>query len=214
MHFGPETITSWTMAAASVTAHESAHAAIARVHGDPTAVERGRLTANPLAHLDPWGAVVVPLALIVTASPILFAWGRQAPMDRAKLRHPRRDTLRVALAGPIANLVLAMLFAAVARALPEAGMARSMAVAGVAWNCALALFNLIPIPPLDGAWVLQHFLRLRHILALHHFRAVALAVVVAMMALPPSRWFFEVSLHGAIGTCFGLFGLSASGSPR
>jgi Zn-dependent protease len=84
----------------------------------------------------------------------------------------------------------------------------------VAWNCALALFNLIPIPPLDGSWVLMHFLKLRHILALHHFRVAALTLTVAMALVPPSRWVFEASLRSAVGTCLGLFGMDPSGAPH
>jgi Zn-dependent protease len=214
MHFGPETITSWAVAVASVTAHECAHAGVALLLGDPTARERGRFSANPLRHIDLLGTMLVPVALIATASPILFAWARPAPVDHGKLRNPRRDTVWVAMAGPIANLLLALMFAAFARALPQGGALHGVAVSGVAWNCGLALFNLAPIPPLDGAWVLQYFLRMRHIVALHHARRAAMAVMVAMVALPPSRWLVEASLRGAIGTCLGLFGLSASGSPR
>ena len=217
MHFGPESIPILSVCVMSLVAHEYAHGVVAWMHGDPTARDQGRLTLHPLRHLDLWGSLLVPLALIVTASPLLFAWARPIPVERAKLRHPRRDSLRVAIAGPLANFLLAIGFAALARVLPQAqeaefwALLRAVLVAGVAWNCALGLFNLIPIPPLDGAWLLAHFLKLRHILALHHFRRVALALTVLIAVLPPSRWLFEASLHGAVGTCFGLFGLSPDG---
>jgi Zn-dependent protease len=214
MHFGPESIAILSVCVLSLVAHEYAHGVVAWMHGDPTARDQGRLTLHPLPHLDLLGSLLVPFALIVTAFPVLFAWARPAPIDHAKLRHPRRDTLRVAVAGPVANLLLAIGFAATVRLLPQGepwAFARAVLVAGVAWNCALGLFNLIPIPPLDGAWLLAHSLKLRHILALHHFRRVALALTVAFAALPPSRGLFEVSLHGAVGTCFRLFGLSPDG---
>lgn len=214
MHLGLESIASLSVCVMSLVAHECAHGGMALALGDPTARDRGSLTANPRPHLDLWGSIVVPLALIATASPLLFAWAKSAPVDHARLRHPRRDTLRVAAAGPLANLLLAIGFAAGARVLPQGGLwdfVRAMMVAGVAWNCALALFNLIPIPPLDGAFCLKHFLKLRHIIALHHFRRVALALTVAIAALPPSRWLFEASLHGAVGVCFRLFGLTPDG---
>jgi Zn-dependent protease len=217
MHVGPETIATLLVCGVSLTAHECAHAGVALLHGDPTARDAGRLSLNPLRHLDPWGSTVVPLGLIVTGFPILFAWARPAPIDHARLRHPRPDTLRVALAGPAANLLLALAFAAMVRVLPQAGiggLARTTAVAGVEWNCALAVFHLIPIPPLDGSWVLKHFLKLRHIAALQHVRFAAWGLMVACAALPPSRGFFAASLHRAIGTCFGVFGLSASGMPH
>ena len=214
MRFGPESLAVLPVCVMSLVAHECAHGGMALALGDPTARDQGRLTVNPLPHLDLWGSLVVPLALIVTASPILFAWARPMPVDHARLRHPRRGALQVAMAGPLANLLLAIAFAAAARVMPQVaagGLMRALMVAGVAWNCALALFNLFPIPPLDGAWVLKHFLKLRHILALQHFRRIALAMMVAIVALPPSRWIFEASLHGAIGTCFRLFGLSPDG---
>ena len=200
-----------------MVAHECAHGGVALLHGDSTARDQGRLTSNPLAHIDPVGSVMMPLVLGATAAPLLFAWARPIPVDRARLRRPRRDGVRVALAGPIANAMLAIVFAATARAIPESrswAALRQMMVAGVAWNCGLALFNLIPVPPLDGSWVLKHFLRLRHILALQHVRHLALALGVAAVCLPPSRGLFEASFQRAVGSCLGFFGLDAAGMPH
>jgi Zn-dependent protease len=215
MHFGAM-LSILVVVLVSLAVHEWAHGFVALLHGDTTARDLGRLTLNPAAHVDPLGSLALPLALIAGASPLVFAWGRPAPIEHARLRNPRRDAVRVALAGPVSNLLLAIGFAAGSRVMPQGGAwgpLRAMMVAGVAWNCALAFFNLIPIPPLDGAWLLEHVLKLRHIVALHHFRLVALALVVAIVALPPSRWLFETSLHHVVGTCFGLFGLSATGTP-
>jgi Zn-dependent protease len=201
----------------SLVAHECAHGWAALWRGDPTARERGRLSLDPLKQLDPLGSLAVPFGLAAIHSPLLFGWARPIPVDHGRLARPRRDAVVVALAGPAANLLLAIGFAALARAIPQGASGlplHALMSAGVAWNCALAMFNLIPIPPLDGSWVLMHFLKLRHIVALHHFRAVALALTVALASLPPSRWLFEASLHGAIGTCFGLFGLSPNGGLR
>ncbi len=214
MHLGADSIASGAMCVVALVAHECGHGGMALLLGDPSARERGRLTANPLPHLDPLGSVLLPLALIASASPILFAWARPVPIEHGRLRRPRRAALCVAMAGPAANILLALGFAARARATPEGpagAAARSLAVAGVEWNCGLALFNLIPIPPLDGSWVLKHFLALRHILALHAFRFAALALTVAMALLPPTRGLFEASFHGAVSGCFGLFGLSVDG---
>src|SRR5262245_599994 len=217
MHLDPSILVVVTIAALSVVAHESAHGWVALLCGDSPARDRGRLSASPLRHVDPLGSLVVPLGLVACHSSLLFGWARPVPVDHGRLARPRRDAVLVALAGPTVNLLLAIGFAAMARAIPSGGSSALLhpaACAGVAWNCALALFNLIPIPPLDGSWVLMHFLKLRHILALQHFRFVALALTVAMAVVPPSRWLFEASLRGAVGTCLGLFGMDPSGAPR
>jgi Zn-dependent protease len=205
------------IAALSIAAHELAHGWVALWCGDGTARDRGRLSASPLRHVDPLGSLLLPLGLVALHSSLVFGWARPVPVDHGRLARPRRDAVLVALAGPALNLLLAIGFAAAARAIPQMGSSAPLhaaACAGVAWNCALALFNLIPIPPLDGSWVLMHFLKLRHILALHHFRVVALALTVAMALVPPSRWVFEASLRGAVGTCLGLFGMDSSGALR
>jgi Zn-dependent protease len=217
MHLDPNVLLAYPVCLLSLVAHECAHGGAALLHGDSTAREAGRLTSNPRAHFDPLGSFVVPLVLGALASPVLFAWARPIPVDRARLRRPRHDSVRVALAGPAANILIAIGFAAISRAIPENGSwipLRQMAVAGVAWNCGLALFHLIPIPPLDGSWVLKHFLRLRHIIALQHARHVALGLVVAAAFLPPSRGLFALTFEKAVGTCLGLFGLDASGMSR
>src|SRR5204862_8291256 len=111
--------------------------------------------------------------------------------------------------------VLAILFAALARAAAAGGFFAPlglMGVAGVVLNCALGLFNLIPIPPLDGSWVLMRFLKLRHIIALHHFRPIGIVLVAILVASPVSgRFFFHGPLRLAVHACLGLFGISSEG---
>ncbi len=208
----------------SVVVHECAHGLAALRCGDATARERGRLTLNPLAHLDPIGSIVVPGLLWVVHAPFLLGWAKPVPIDHARLRDPRNDAVKVAMAGPLSNVLLALFFAAcvrlatgvVAPDLPPGTTVLAtlggVAMAGVVWNVCLALFNLLPIPPLDGSWLVMRFLRLRHILLLHQFRLVGLVLVAAVMSSPfVSRVLFGVPARAVIGLVLGVFGVSLRG---
>ncbi|MFC5301236.1 site-2 protease family protein [Azospira restricta] len=141
----------------AITLHEAAHGYVARHFGDPTAWREGRITANPLKHIDPIGTIVVPLLiLIVSTGGFLFGWAKPVPVDFGNLRNPKRDMLWVAAAGPGANLAMALFWAAVMKLawlLPlnyfSLPMAR-MAEIGVLINVSLMVLNLLPLPPLDG----------------------------------------------------------------
>jgi len=197
----------------SIVVHECAHGVAALWCGDPTARDRGRLTLNPLPHIDPLGSLLIPGVLFLTHSPFLFGWAKPVPINWANLRSPRNDPVKVALAGPLSNALLALAFAAFARLAPAAGFLsplRAMCVAGVVWNCALGLFNLIPIPPLDGSWVLMRVLPLRHILALQQFRLLGMALVMLLFASPAvSNLVLLGPLRFAVHACLGLFGMPA-----
>ncbi len=221
MHADPILLLALPVLVFSVVVHECAHGLAALACGDPTARERGRLTLNPLRHVDPVGSLALPGLLLLVHAPFVFGWARPVPVDWARLSSPRDDPVKVALAGPASNALLAVAFAALARLAPVPGPGAApgflaplhdLALAGVVLNCALALFNLIPIPPLDGSWVLMRVLPLRHIIALHHFRLVGMALVVALLASPPaSHLLFLGPLHAAVRACLGLFGLPAAG---
>jgi Zn-dependent protease len=142
----------------SLSFHEAAHAWMANRLGDPTARNLGRLTLNPLAHVDWIGTVLFPLVAMSTGAP-LIGWAKPVPVDFRYLRSPRRDFALVAVAGPVSNLVLAVLLAVVralivsTRPLPggTADMASEILVSAVLLNVLLAVFNMIPVPPLDGS---------------------------------------------------------------
>lgn len=194
----------------SVVAHEWGHAWAATRRGDGTPSERGRLTWSPWPHLDPFGSLVLPALLLLFGAPFHAAWGKPVPIDPARLVDPRNDPARVALAGPMANMMLAILFALVTRLAPVSGFGAplgAMAYAGVTWNCALAGLNLIPIPPLDGATILSRFLRLRHIVALHQLSPILLLVVALLLVSPwTSAWAYRVPLERTTAFILSVFG--------
>ncbi len=148
---------------ASVVLHEVAHAWQARREGDPTADRLGRITLNPLAHLDPVGSFLVP-AILYFSGGLIFGWAKPVPIDPRNFRTPPWSDIRVSLAGIAANLGAALLLALLAGPLaglgggPLAGTALLIVTYGIFINLILAFFNLLPIPPLDGSHVVAHLL--------------------------------------------------------
>ncbi len=151
----------------AITLHEVAHGWIALKLGDKTALMLGRLTINPLKHIDPLGTVLIPTVLFFLGG-FIFGWAKPVPVTRANLRNPKRDMAFVAIAGPIANLLMAIFWAVVAKigilisdGDPTAGLdwvLIYMGQAGMIINLVLMLLNLIPIPPLDGSRIVSSFI--------------------------------------------------------
>jgi len=152
----------------SLCAHEAAHAAMANRCGDPSARLMGRLTLNPLRHIDPIGTVVLPLLMLSGAGGMLFGWAKPVPFNPRNLRHLRRDPVFIALAGPGAHLLLviggalmARIFAVMTGFMPDVTVLPMLIVVFIYFasiNAMLMLFNLLPVPPLDGHHVLGYFL--------------------------------------------------------
>jgi len=136
--------------ALAIAIHEAAHCYMADYLGDPTPRSLGRLTLNPIAHLDPIG-FGMPFLLFLLGSPIMFGWGKSAPFDPYNLRNPKIDTLKIALAGPASNLILAILLSLVLHLVPASSQLLTISHIFISINLSLALFNLLPIPPLDGS---------------------------------------------------------------
>jgi len=153
------TIIFWILAfVVAITVHEAAHAWMADRLGDPTPRVTGRLSLNPIKHLDPYGTVLLPLFLLIIGSPLLFGWAKPVIFDPYNLKNPRRDTALISLAGPFTNLVLATLLAIFLRFLlsPFSPLYfyYDLIRFGVVVNVTLAIFNLIPVHPLDGGKIL------------------------------------------------------------
>ena len=210
MRFDPLVILALPVVAFSLAAHECAHGLVAGWRGDSTAREAGRVTLDPRPHLDPFGTLLLPGLLVLLHAPFLLGWARPAPVEAARLRDPRRDRARVALAGPLAHLALALAFAALARLAPPGPpwtLAHRAAVFGVVAICALAAFHLSPLPPLDGSWLLMRVLRLRQILLLHQFRLVGFLVLGAVLLSPIAAPALRGALAAGAAGCLALFGV-------
>jgi Zn-dependent protease len=155
----PRSLALFAILLVSLSIHEAAHAWAADKLGDPTARLLGRLTFNPIAHIDPIGTLLLPGIAILTNLPII-GWAKPVPVNLNQLQHPRRDFMYIAAAGPASNLLQALLLAGAAWLMfpggvnLESGFAGMLLAQGIFLNVLLALFNLIPVPPLDGGNVI------------------------------------------------------------
>lgn len=175
----------------AITLHEAAHAWASARLGDPTARDLGRLSANPIRHIDPIGTIVVPLLILLTSKALggggmLFGWAKPVPIEVSRLRRPRRDLGLVAAAGPAANILMALLWAALLKLLMvlEIGLEFPLLVAqaGILVNVGLAVINLLPLPPLDGGRILAALLPHRAAVAFYRIERFGLLIVLGLLA--------------------------------
>jgi len=175
----------------AITLHEAAHGYVARMLGDPTAEQAGRITLNPFKHVDPVGTVLVPLGILLMSklmggAGMLFGWAKPVPVNFGRLRHPKRDMLWVALAGPAANLFMAIVWGVLLRLLYEGGMDDdfwgAMALIGVRINLVLMALNLLPILPLDGGRILVSLLPMRLAWQYSRLEPYGMLIVIFLMA--------------------------------
>lgn len=138
----------------AITVHEAAHAFVADKLGDPTARLLKRLTLNPIAHIDPYGTLLIPFILYFLRFPFIFGWAKPVPIDSYNLANPKRDSALISLAGPTANITLATILAIFLRFLPVGQIVSVSLETIITINVVLAIFNLIPIHPLDGEKIL------------------------------------------------------------
>jgi len=180
------------VAIVSITSHEAAHGFIADRLGDSTARDQGRLTLNPIPHIDPFFTILLPLFLILSGSGFIFGGAKPVPVNVARLRQPRRDWALVGAAGPLMNVLIAVGLAALLSVLTQLGLAQAdssltrILAVGIFLNALLAIFNLIPIPPLDGSRVLQYFISGEALVLYRRLEQFGLFIILAMLFLVPA----------------------------
>ncbi len=200
----------------AVVLHEVAHGFVAYRLGDPTAAIRGRLTLNPLKHVDPIGTIIVPLLLVLTKAGFVFGWARPVPVNFANLRNPRRDMILVAAAGPATNFVIAGVAAAIVQAITltapggdlKAASTVPFAVALIAYytvttNVFLALFNLLPIPPLDGGRVMTGLLPPSLAQSFARIEPFGFIVLLVLMSTDSLGWIVDAPARLILGLLLG-----------
>ena len=177
----------------AITLHEAAHGYVARYFGDPTAYLQGRISLNPLRHIDPVGTILLPLMTLLIGG-ILFGWAKPVPVNFAALRHPKKDMLWVAIAGPASNLVMALgwaLFYKMAWLNPDNYFAEplmGMAEWGIKINIVLMVLNLLPLPPLDGGRVAVSMLPPRQAYQLAKIEPYGMFILIFLAITPVLGW--------------------------
>jgi Zn-dependent protease len=171
----------------AVIFHECAHGYIAEKLGDPTARLSGRITLNPIPHIDPFGTILLPILTLLSPGNFFFGYAKPVPVTTTNLRRPRWDSIWVALAGPASNFLLAFL-AAVTLAFVRPGGDQSFStfihpflVTALVVNVVLGVFNLIPVPPLDGSWILMGLLPLNWAIRFAQLRPYGMLILIALM---------------------------------
>jgi Zn-dependent protease len=173
----------------AITLHEAAHGYVARHFGDMTADKAGRISLNPLHHIDPFGTIILPLLTLVMGG-ILFGWAKPVPVNFAALRRPKQDMLWVAIAGPASNLVMAIGWALLYKMgllFPEnyfAGPLLGMAMIGIKINAILMVLNLLPLPPLDGGRVAVSLLPHRQAFILAKLEPYGMFILIFLAIVP------------------------------
>ncbi len=199
----------------AITVHEAAHGWVAKLLGDPTAERLGRLTLNPIRHIDPFGTLLLPaLLLFMSGGRFMFGWAKPVPVTWENLRHPRRDMVLVAAAGPVSNLLMALLWgvlAKIATLMPDtmrwaAEPMLYMGAFGVLFNVLLMVFNLLPLPPLDGGRVAAGLLPGRWGWGLGRIEPYGFFILIGLMLtgvlwflIDPVRQFFTRLVFTVVG---------------
>ncbi len=196
----------------AITLHEAAHGYVARYFGDMTAYQQGRISLNPLRHIDPFGTIVLPL-LSLALGGILFGWAKPVPVNFGALRNPKKDMLWVALAGPASNLLMALawaLFYKFAQMNPDSYFANplmEMSQVGININAVLMVLNLLPLPPLDGGRVAVSLLPPRQAIQLSRIEPYGMFILIFLAFTPVLGWILTPLLGVVYKMVSLLFGI-------
>ncbi len=203
----------WTLPVLfAITVHEVAHGWVARLHGDKTAMMLGRLTLNPIKHIDPVGTVALPLLLVAMQTGFVFGWAKPVPVTLQNLRNPRRDMVWVALAGPLSNGIMALIWLGLIMvgsillgivewvAIPLLYMGE----AGVKINVVLMVLNLVPLLPLDGGRVVSGLLPSRLSWQFDRIEPYGMVVVLVLLATGLLGQWIGPVIHGVLTALFSL----------
>jgi len=196
----------------AITLHEAAHGYVARYFGDMTAYSQGRISLNPLRHIDPVGTILLPILTLLIGG-ILFGWAKPVPVNFAALRHPKKDMLWVSLAGPAANLFMALVWGGMARlawSSPESYFAEplmEMAQLGIRINVVLIVLNMLPLPPLDGGRVAVSLLPHRQAYQLSKLEPYGIFILILLAITPVLGWLLTTPMMMLIGLINFIFGI-------
>ena len=198
----------------AITLHEAAHGSVARMYGDNTAMYAGRITLNPIKHIDPVGTILVPIAILVSSSlmgmgAFLFGWAKPVPVNFGNLRNPKKDIRFVAFAGPGANFIMALLWALSLKLQFVTGLNEpffaEMAKAGIVVNLVLAALNLLPILPLDGGRILFSFLPSSAAYSFSRTEPYGMIVLIALLMLGILPMFIQPIVSAGLSVLTLLF---------
>ncbi len=196
----------------AITLHEAAHGYVARYFGDMTAYQQGRISLNPLRHIDPVGTILLPLLTLVLGG-ILFGWAKPVPVNFGALRHPKQDMLWVALAGPASNFMMALFWgfwAKIAWMSPDSYFAEpllEMAQLGVKINVVLMVLNLLPLPPLDGGRIAVSLLPHRLAFKLAAIEPYGMFILIGLALTPVLGWLLTAPVIMLIKLTYLIFGI-------